>query len=106
MMFIDFNEFTKNTQGVVKEVCSFVGADPALYKHKELPPGMKVSAKLQPCMGLLHHLSCQFYTVRESVQHCAYPVVHKLSWTSLLYFCCLRAQQAEVSMTEGVLLVL
>jgi len=42
MMFIDFNEFTKNTQGVVKEVCSFVGADPALYKHKELPPGMSV----------------------------------------------------------------
>ncbi len=52
MMFIDFNEFTKNTHGVVKEVCSFVGADPALYKHKELPPGMKVSASLQPCMGL------------------------------------------------------
>ncbi len=56
MMFIDFNEFTKNTQGVVKAVCSFVGADPALYKHKELPPGMKVSAKLQPCMGLSHLL--------------------------------------------------
>ena len=80
-MFIDFNEFTKNTQGVVTEVCSFVGADPALYKHKELPPGMKVSATLQPCMGLSHnslshsaekdcttsHLLCQIYTVHDSV---------------------------------------
>ncbi len=59
MMFIDFNEFTKNTQSVVKEVCSFVGADPALYKHKELPPGMKVSVNLQPCLGRLHPFMSQ-----------------------------------------------
>ena len=113
-MFIDFNEFTKNTEGVVKEVCSFVGADPALYKHKELPPGMKVSAILQPCMGLAHfflshsaekvcttnHLLCQIYIVYDSVHHCACPVVHKSSWTSSLCFGCLKAQQAEVSMAE------
>ena len=68
-MFIDFNEFTKNTQGVVKEVCSFVGADPALYKHKELPPGMKVSATLQPCMGL-SHLPCP-----TQLQRTAPPVI-------------------------------
>ena len=43
MMFIDFTEFTKNTEGVVREVCRFVGADPSLYKHSPLPPGMKVS---------------------------------------------------------------
>ena len=43
MMFIDFNEFTENTEDVVKEVVRFVGADPSLYKHSALPPGMKVS---------------------------------------------------------------
>lgn len=41
MMFIDFNEFTKNTESVMREVCSFIGADPDLYKHIALPPGMK-----------------------------------------------------------------
>ncbi len=81
MMFIDFNEFTKNTEGVVKEVCSFVGADPALYKHKELPPGMKVSATLQPVAFLISHsaekdcttshLLCQNYTVHDSAHVCA-----------------------------------
>lgn len=85
MMFIDFNEFTKNTEGVVKEVCSFVGADPALYKHKELPPGMKVSANSLSCMGLWYLpcptqlkqtalrviCLCQICTVHESVHHCA-----------------------------------
>lgn len=44
MMFIDFGEFIKNTEGVVREVCNFVGADPALYKHTPQPPGMKVPA--------------------------------------------------------------
>ena len=42
MMFIDFSEFTNNTETVIREVCSFVGADPSLYKHTPLPPGMKV----------------------------------------------------------------
>ena len=43
-MFIDFNEFIKNTEGVIREVCSFVGVDPELYKHTPQPPGMKVPA--------------------------------------------------------------
>ena len=42
MMFIDFHEFIKNTEEVVKEVCSFVGAEPDLYSHRPQPPGMKV----------------------------------------------------------------
>ena len=42
MMFIDFDEFTKNTESVMREVCSFVGAEPDVYKHIALPPGMKV----------------------------------------------------------------
>lgn len=48
MMFIDFNEFTKNTEDVVREVCRFVGVDPSLYKHSALPPGMKVSCSSLP----------------------------------------------------------
>lgn len=48
MMFIDFNEFINNTDGVVREVCSFVGADPALYNHKVQPPGMQVLLAVQP----------------------------------------------------------
>lgn len=41
-MFIDFQEFTVNTQAVLEQVFRFVGADPALYSFKELPPGMQV----------------------------------------------------------------
>ena len=48
-MFIDFHEFTKNTEQVVREVCSFVGADPVLYNHAPQPPGMKVSLALHLC---------------------------------------------------------
>lgn len=46
MMFIDFKDLIKNTEEVVKEVCSFVGADPDLYNHKPQPPGMKVASAL------------------------------------------------------------
>lgn len=56
MMFIDFNEFIKNTEEVVKEVCSFVGAEPGLYNHKPQPPGMKVAlCPLQPCPHCSRH---------------------------------------------------
>ena len=42
-MFIDFQEFTLNTEAVLQQVFQFVGADPARYKHRDLPPGMQVS---------------------------------------------------------------
>ena len=42
MMFIDFAEFTSNTEGVVRQVLQFVGADPTLMLFKALPPGMQV----------------------------------------------------------------
>ncbi len=42
MMFVDFNEFTSNTEAVVRDVIKFVGADPRRYQHRILPPGMKV----------------------------------------------------------------
>ncbi|GAB4823377.1 hypothetical protein N2152v2_010423 [Parachlorella kessleri] len=41
IMFIDFQEFTLNTEAVLQQVFQFVGADGALYKHKDLPPGMQ-----------------------------------------------------------------
>lgn len=44
MMFIDFKDFTQDTEKVVREVCTFVGAEPTMYSHKPLPAGMKVSA--------------------------------------------------------------
>ncbi len=46
-MFIDFQEFTLNTEAVLQQVFQFVGADGALYKHKDLPPGMQVSVLQQ-----------------------------------------------------------
>lgn len=40
IMFVDFKEFVNNTESVVKQVVEFIGADPGLYKYKELPAGM------------------------------------------------------------------
>lgn len=45
-MFIDFDDLTNNTERVVREVCSFIGAAPELYKHMALAPGMKVLLRL------------------------------------------------------------
>ena len=58
-MFIDFNEFTKNTESVMKEVCSFVGADPSLYKHRPLPPGMKVPLTSLPATSAICRVACR-----------------------------------------------
>ena len=63
MMFIDFNEFIKNTDGVVREVCSFVGADPALYNHKVQPAGMQVMHTPS------HYCARPFYCTRS--RHCS-----------------------------------
>jgi len=40
IMFVDFKEFITNTESVVKQVVEFIGADPGMYKYKELPAGM------------------------------------------------------------------
>ncbi|KAL0031835.1 hypothetical protein WJX79_010384 [Trebouxia sp. C0005] len=81
MMFIDFNEFTKNTEGVVKEVCSFVGADPALYKHKELPPGMKTEyqgRRMHP--SVKQHLTTYF----KQSNNMLYSMLHRnFHWTDV-----------------------
>ena len=71
-MFIDFTEFIKNTEGVVREVCSFVGADPDLYNHKPQPPGMQVVLALNslahpcPVCALQQALSVLFLSSMES----------------------------------------
>ena len=41
-MFVDFAEFTTNTEAVVRQVLEFAGADPRLFKFSTLPPGMQV----------------------------------------------------------------
>lgn len=41
-MFISFTEFCSNTEGVVRQACQFVGADPSLLHFRSLPPGMQV----------------------------------------------------------------
>ena len=46
IMFIDFNDLVRNTEGTLKEVFEFVGVDPARYKHTPLPPGAAESAVL------------------------------------------------------------
>ncbi|KAL0055855.1 hypothetical protein WJX82_005104 [Trebouxia sp. C0006] len=81
MMFIDFNEFTKNTEGVVKEVCSFVGADPALYKHKEFSPGMQTEyqgRRMHP--SVKQHLRTYF----KQSNNMLYTMVHRnFHWTDI-----------------------
>lgn len=39
----------RNEEAVVKEVISFVGADPSLYKHRKMRPGMQVTAHTGGC---------------------------------------------------------
>lgn len=41
MLFVDFAEFTTNTEAVVRKTLEFVGADPAKLAFKPLPPGMQ-----------------------------------------------------------------
>ncbi|KAI3436813.1 hypothetical protein D9Q98_006223 [Chlorella vulgaris] len=64
MMFIDFADFTSNTEGVVREVLQFVGADPSLMPFKALPPGMQGERR-----GRQMHPSCK----RKLQQHFAEP---------------------------------
>ncbi|PNH04422.1 Heparan sulfate glucosamine 3-O-sulfotransferase 3A1 [Tetrabaena socialis] len=40
-MFVNFDEFVADTEGVVRQVLDFVGADPQRYRHKPMPPAMK-----------------------------------------------------------------
>lgn len=63
MMFIDFQDFTQNTESVVRQVCSFVGADPVLYHFKPPPAGMKVSHVHWACVchGVLPLVPSQLY---------------------------------------------
>ena len=78
MMFIDFNEFIENTEEVVKEVCSFVGAEPDLYNHRPQPPGMKVVLTLpSPPLSTLQQVLQQVLLVPSpSHESCCLPTVH------------------------------
>jgi len=40
---INFDDFVKDTEGVMRDLLGFVGVDPDLFDYKPLPPGMKVN---------------------------------------------------------------
>ena len=73
-MFIDFNEFIKNTEEVVKEVCSFVGAEPDLYNHRPQPPGMKVVLTLpSPPLSTLQQVMSHAVRKSQAMSHAVCP---------------------------------
>jgi hypothetical protein len=41
MLFVDFAEFTTNTEAVVRQTLEFVGADPNKMRFRLLPAGMQ-----------------------------------------------------------------
>lgn len=81
MMFIDFHEFIKNTEEVVKEVCSFVGAEPDLYSHRPQPPGMKVVLTLPspPLPALQMALQQVLLVPSSSCEACSLSICNALT---------------------------
>ncbi len=47
ILVVNFDDFVRDTEIVVNEVLSFVGADPRLFKYKKLPPGMQVGGAVE-----------------------------------------------------------
>lgn len=42
LMFIDFTDFVKNPEIVIRSVLDFLGLEQQLFRYEQLPPGMKV----------------------------------------------------------------
>ena len=48
-MILNFDDFVGDTEGSVRQVLDFVGADASRFRYQQLPPGMKVrSVRLHP----------------------------------------------------------
>lgn len=41
-MFVDFTDFVKDPEVVVRSVLDFLGLEQHLFQYEQLPPGMKV----------------------------------------------------------------